>query len=124
MPGVGRRDLKSLHPLPMAAEAVLALGVTCLQGVLPALDVAGKTVLLQLDAVVGQIAGNGRVIVPRPRQQCHEDDDGQGEADGEEVGFLEAELHLLIRIAQQLGDVAHLHFAAQPVLQLDHAGRT
>jgi hypothetical protein len=73
----------------MAAQAILALRMVLLHRTLPALDVAGQTVLLKLDTMVGDIAGHRRVIVSRRGQQGYKDDNGQPEADKHEVGFLQ-----------------------------------
>jgi len=58
------------------------------QRALPALYMAGQTVLLQLDAVVGQVVGRRRVIVARTRQQRHKDDNDNHQADKGKIGFL------------------------------------
>lgn len=77
---------------PVAAEAVLALGMTLLERPLPTLHVAGQAVLLQLDPVVGQIVRNGRIVVSGARQQRDENDNGKNQNDDDEVGFLKTEL--------------------------------
>lgn len=50
--------------------------------------------LLQLDAPVLGIQRDRRVVALSRGQQRDEDDDGQGQTDGDEVGLLQAELHL------------------------------
>ena len=74
----------------MAAQAVLAPGVPLLHGPWSALDVAGQTVLLELDAVVGEIARHRGVVIARGGQQGDKNDDGQRQADDHEVGFFQA----------------------------------
>src|SRR5439155_19115131 len=50
-------------PNPMTAKAVLPLRVSLLERTLPALDVTGQTVLLDLEDTVFGIRRDGRVVV-------------------------------------------------------------
>jgi hypothetical protein len=61
-----------------------------LHGTLAALDVARQAVLLELDTVVGEVAGDRRVVVAGGGQQSDKHDDGQSQTDNHEVGFLES----------------------------------
>src|SRR5712691_10764692 len=78
---------------PVAAEAVLTLGVLCRQGALSLRSVTHQTVLLDLEGSVFGIRWDGRVVVLRGRQQREDDDDGQRQPDGDVVGLLELKFH-------------------------------
>ena len=84
----------------MAAEAILAFGMSFLQGTLSTFHMTGQAVLLQLDAVMGQVGGNGRVVVARARQQRDEQDDSDNQTDEDQIGFFRAKGHSHIVGAQ------------------------
>ncbi len=77
----------------MTAEAILAFGMSLLEWTLSSFHMAGQAILLQLDAMVGEIVGHGRVVVPWPRQQRDKDNDGNDQADEDEIGLLRLEPH-------------------------------
>jgi len=87
------RLLRSSHPV--AAEAVLALGMLCRQGALSLRSVTHHTVFLDLEGSVFGIRRDGRVVVLGRGQQHEDDDDGQRQPDGNEIGFLEGHLQIV-----------------------------
>ena len=87
------RLLRSSYPV--AAETVLALGMLYRQGALSLRSVTHHTVFLDLEGWVFGIPRDGRVVVLGRGQQHEDDDDGQRQPDGNEIGFLEGHLQIV-----------------------------